>query len=617
MIVPMQRVTVLCTASSRDSTLDRLRELGVLHIDATIPEEPFLKEAQRAVDDAQEALQLVTNAAGEPDADLYASCPACEEQVRREADQPLPTSEPTVDRILKLGQEQAALEASIDSIDTEIETYRPFGEFDPALAHELRETAGLNLQLFRAPTDLLPVAGKDPGLVKVLHREDHHVCGVAFGGIELDERIERIPAPPRPLSATRRARVDACVRHAAINRMLTAMDRELPRLRDELHRREEQRDVAAVRAGMQAQENILWLTGFCPEERLDALRKTARKEGWGLLAREPRSDEEPPTLLRPPRIFRPVLALFDMLGIVPGYREADISVVFYAFFTLFFAMLISDAGYGALLLAGTLLARRKWRHAPSAPFILMTVFSLATIGWGLLTATYFGIAPARLPGWAQLPTAAWFNEQSNIMQLCFLLGAVHLSVARLWNAALLLPSRKALAQLGWVGIVWTMFCAASMVVVPGFVFPRFMLWVAGGSTLLIALFMLNREELKTEGINLAMLPLNIIGGLGDVISYVRLFAVGLASVKVAENFNEMSLALPLPLWAKIPAVLAILLLGHGLNLAMGALSILVHAVRLNTLEFSNHKGVAWAGFAYRPFRPRRNLSGEPETATGS
>jgi V/A-type H+-transporting ATPase subunit I len=73
---------------------------------------------------------------------------------------------------------------------------------------------------------------------------------------------------------------------------------------------------------------------------------------------------------------------------------------------------------------------------------------------------------------------------------------------------------------------------------------------------------------------------------------------------VAENFNEMSIALPLPLWAKIPIMLAILLLGHGLNLAMGALSILVHAVRLNTLEFSSHKGVSWSGFAYLPLRQR-------------
>ena len=105
-----------------------------------------------------------------------------------------------------------------------------------------------------------------------------------------------------------------------------------------------------------------------------------------------------------------------------------------------------------------------------------------------------------------------------------------------------------------------------------------------------------------------MLPLSVMSALGDIISYVRLFAVGLASVKVAENFNSMATGLlsgANPWWLNslmAVAMAAILVIGHGLNLAMAALSILVHAVRLNTLEFSNHKGVTWSGRAFNPFR---------------
>ena len=115
-------------------------------------------------------------------------------------------------------------------------------------------------------------------------------------------------------------------------------------------------------------------------------------------------------------------------------------------------------------------------------------------------------------------------------------------------------------------------------------------------------FTLKGNELKSRGIELGMLPLNIMSALGDIISYVRLFAVGLASVKVAENFNSMAVNLDLPIWIKWLPLVLILLVGHGLNLAMAGLSILVHAVRLNTLEFSNHKGVSWAGYAFRPFK---------------
>ena len=108
-----------------------------------------------------------------------------------------------------------------------------------------------------------------------------------------------------------------------------------------------------------------------------------------------------------------------------------------------------------------------------------------------------------------------------------------------------------------------------------------------------------------------MLPLNIMSALGDIISYVRLFAVGLASVKVAENFNSMATGLVTvenAVWLNAVmcvAMVLILVIGHALNLAMAGLSILVHAVRLNTLEFSNHKGVSWSGYSFNPFKKEK------------
>ena len=103
-----------------------------------------------------------------------------------------------------------------------------------------------------------------------------------------------------------------------------------------------------------------------------------------------------------------------------------------------------------------------------------------------------------------------------------------------------------------------------------------------------------------------MLPLNIISCMGDIISYIRLFAVGLVSVKVAENFNLIAVDLEMSLIFKIPIMVIILLLGHGVNFIMGALSVLVHAVRLNTLEFSSAKGVSWSGIPYKPYHVDKN-----------
>jgi V/A-type H+-transporting ATPase subunit I len=369
----------------------------------------------------------------------------------------------------------------------------------------------------------------------------------------------------------------------------------------EVDRLSEESLFATADGAMQADGAVVWITGWLPADQEDELRGAARENAWGLLIRDPQEDETPPTLLRPPRLFRPVLALFKGLDISPAYTEADVSVPFFCFFAIFFAMLVGDGGYGALILIATFYARRKLPKAPRAPFILMTCFAIGTIIWGTLSNTWFGTHP----GFADNTASRWLNHPedgiNNMMLLCFTLGLTHLSIARLWNFVILFPDTKALAELGWVGVLAFMYCMSCGIVgifaVPTFIYPVFAV-----SLVLIFLFTLKRNELKTNGIELGMLPLNIVSALGDIISYVRLFAVGLASVKVAENFNSMAINMGLPLWAKILPLALILLLGHGLNLAMASLSILVHAVRLNTLEFSNHKGITWAGYAFKPFK---------------
>ena len=247
------------------------------------------------------------------------------------------------------------------------------------------------------------------------------------------------------------------------------------------------------------------------------------------------------------------------------------------------------------------------RRLPYGWFPLLSVFSASAIVWGVLSNTWFG---AGLPWCAGWPTVKWLGDVTykNIMFLCFTIGVSHLMLARLWNAVCRFPDSTALAEFGWAGILLFMYFVTNSLVGIFDSMPGFASWVLAASLALVFLFSVKPRDLKTNGISLGMLPLNIMSALGDIISYVRLFAVGLASVKVAENFNSMAIGLlssENPLW--VNAVLSIgtvliLVAGHALNLAMAALSILVHAVRLNTLEFSNHKGVSWAGQAFRPFK---------------
>ena len=353
--------------------------------------------------------------------------------------------------------------------------------------------------------------------------------------------------------------------------------------------------------------------GWVPVDSVPRLRAKAVSRGWGILLREARPDEAPPTLIRPPKLFRPVAALFKGLGIAPGYTEADVSVPFMCYFSLFFAMLVGDGGYGAIILALTAWGWVKTRPGPDKrhrPVIvrswltMLTVFSSATVIWGLLSNTWFGAGLPFARDWA---TVKWLagddqNPYNHIMLLCFTIGASHLILARVWSGISTINDRVCLSQFGWAGIVFFMYWTTCSIVGIFQTFPSWLYWELGVSLVLVFGFTLKGSELKSRGIELGMLPLNIMSCLGDIISYVRLFAVGLASVKVAQNFNDMAIGLDLPLWIKwIPLVL-ILLVGHGLNFAMAGLSILVHAVRLNTLEFSNHKGISWAGYAFTPFK---------------
>jgi len=140
--------------------------------------------------------------------------------------------------------------------------------------------------------------------------------------------------------------------------------------------------------------------------------------------------------------------------------------------------------------------------------------------------------------------------------------------------------------------------------VAGFTMPGFTAGLVGVSFAMVMLFSVAPRELKRDGFQLAMIPLSLFSAMGDMISYLRLFAIGLASAQVAMNFNLLAAGLQAPVYVKIPAMVLIVVFAHALNLILGGISVIVHAVRLNTLEFANAKGITWSGTTYKPFKKR-------------
>ena len=580
MIVPMKHLTLLCVASEGEKALESLRDLGCVHLDLSSAASPELAAAKGELADAERAVRILDKAAREacsasaPEgADLFDSV--------RNAD--------LVAAVLKADAERATLSDQADALRQTIRTYAPFGDFDPALAASLR-AAGVPVKLAQGP-------GQPP------ERK-------AFFEETLPDGWTEIPLPAERLSATRGKLAEAEAGIAGITASLAAASGRTSAITGRYPGLKDRVAFAAAQDVLATQGAVSYIEGWVPVDAVPRLRAKAVTKAWGLLVRDAQADETPPTLIRPPKLFRPVAALFQGLGIAPGYTEADVSVPFMCYFSIFFAMLVGDGGYGAIILALTLWGWRKTkpkegtRHRPAilrSWLTLLTVFSSATVVWGILSNTWFGASLPFARDWA---TVRWLGDPTygHMMLLCFTIGVSHLVLARVWNGICKINDTTCLAEFGWAGVLVFMFFVVNWIVGIFQGIPSLLYWVFGVSLALVFGFTVKPSELKTRGAELGMLPLNVMSALGDIISYVRLFAVGLASVKVAENFNGMAMNLDLPLWLKIVPMVLILLIGHGLNFAMAGLSILVHAVRLNTLEFSNHKGVSWSGYAFSPFK---------------
>jgi len=273
---------------------------------------------------------------------------------------------------------------------------------------------------------------------------------------------------------------------------------------------------------------------------------------------------------------------------IPGYKEVDVSIYFLIAFALFFAMLVGDAGYGAIFLIVTLLFRKK---VDSQIRFLMYVLSGSTIIWGVLSGTYFGSEKiAALPFFNNLiiENIASFGVDniSFMMHLSFLIGAIHLTIAHTVRLFQFINSIKALSELGWVSLVWGLFFLTEQLVL-GKTAPEWNIWLFVGGSILVAFFSVESKNFfKSMGVSVANLPLSLISGFSDIVSYVRLFAVGMATAAVASSFNNMIIPDGFSDMGIIDLIMAAvaLFLGHGLNIALALMAVMVHGIRLNMLE---------------------------------
>ena len=586
MIVEMKKVFLILSQTQIRAALNNLRALGLIHIEHEntpsgvelneIIEKLNLIEQSRSILSSGDQRQPARHTAKEQE-DWMTICR----------------------HIVDLQKRYDQLREYSVTLNSGIDLWKAWGDFDPQEVIALRQN-NIHLRFYQIPKH--QVNNLPSGfLLKIISMQDGLANCVVIGPADIELNFKKLELPKLSLSQMQNRLNEDAKMMQEIKEELAAHLFYQGKLITAENSLLAQKDFYAVLKGMGQEGEIAYLKGYIPADAEEKLIKLSRQNGWGILTLKPSEEDSVPTLLRNPSWIKLIQPVLKLLELVPGYSEIDISPLFLVFFSLFFGMIIGDAGFGLLYLILTFIVHKKMgkKLKDKTPIFLFYVLSSCAIIWGVLSGTFFG--QAWLVGLGIKPLIPLLSNINFVQALCFLIGAVHLTIAHSWRFALKLPSLTAFADLGWISIIWAAFFLAKNLLL-GDLFPSFGTGlIYGGITLVILFTSPQRNILKGIGEGLAAVALGLVNNFTDVVSYVRLFAVGLAGVAIADAFNMMAFGSGSRSIGAITGGILILIAGHGLNFILGPMSVLVHGVRLNVLEFCSHANVAWSGFAYKPF----------------
>lgn len=616
MIVKMKKVSMVVQTKDKEITLDSLRELGLIHLEDFQCFSPEAEAASTELNRAATACLVLSEF--EPKKET----PAISLDGRQ-----------ATETVLRLNEELHSLKDSINSLDKQIADLEKWGDFEPEDIQFLARK-GCHVRIYTAFGEQVEDIPQDD--VVILRKEKN--C-VVFAHVTRSpdslEGFEEFAIPDKSLSTLKAERNELLTRINECKEKLTDCYGLRPVLQQYELEMGSELEYQVAKANVLEEGNLTAIVGYLPADQVENLKDWAGRNSVAIAVADPDQGDAIPTLVRNPRWLKMIEPVFDFLGTVPGYRELNVSFFFFAFFIIFFAMIIGDAAYGIIFLLGGILAvclSVVKKKKPPLLGCLFTVMGLGTVAWGAMNGQWFG-APELIRGTfleklvvTQLtdginvynPAGELYQSLSGqdiIMLICFVIALIHLTIAQVWNFLLNLAYRslKAVAQFGWMCVNFGLFyLVLSMVMyfdldevfATGGLIGEVSIRLILGGLALVLLFG-SQEGKFVKGVlgglkNFLPTALGTISAFGDIISYIRLFAVGLAGFEIAKSFNVMAGGL-LEGNTFILGVI-VLLLGHTLNFILCCLGVLVHGIRLNMLEFSGRLGIEWSGHSYKPFK---------------
>lgn len=365
---------------------------------------------------------------------------------------------------------------------------------------------------------------------------------------------------------------------------------------------------AIVQATKEADDKLMLMEGWAPAENEEALEKLLDDKGFYYQKLEIKDEDNVPIQLknnRFSRLFEPITKLFSL----PNYNEFDPTPFFAPFFMMFFGFCFGDAGYGIIIVTACTLLKRK--VAPEVrPFLSLFQFlGLATIIFGLLSGSFLGIALADVKALSSFKH--YFLNTDNLMTLSIIVGLLQIVFGKCVAAAQVIYLKGwkyGIAPIGWIVVIVAALTIYGLPMLE-IVLPPVALNVCNAlmlAGLLVA--MLYNSPGKNVFMNFGSglwNAYNLASGLlGDTLSYIRLFAIGLTGAILGGVFNELAFTMTDGLNVVLRAVLVllILLVGHSINFGLCMISSMVHPLRLTFVEYYKNAEFAGGGKSFNPFK---------------
>ena len=611
MITKMNKVTLLIYYKEYEEFLTRLRNVGVVHIKERNSGEVETPEAQEMIALSGRYSRAIKRLGG--------YCKGAVPLVQGVQD-----ASSVLEKTETLFAEIEQLKVAQQVVEKDIATIAPWGDFDFALLEKL-DAAGYKVKFFITTLDAFDKEWSEKYNAVEIASEQQKLYFVTVTrkgeAVEVDAEPAKLPTASLSSLNAEVASIENEIKEkeAAIAAFACEAKAQLEEGLQQLHKQMEFSSVAFSGEKVSG-DKLLLLQGWVPEPDKAALVDMLETESVFYEITKPKLGDDVPVKFKNNAFTRMYEVLTKMYG-MPSGTDFDPTPIVAPFFSLFFAFCMGDAGYGLILILLGFILKKKLGKDMAGMMNLVITLGIFTTVIGAVLGTFFGMSlldsdlPQRIKDFIIAGQMELFGSvYDKQMILALAIGVVHISIAmtvKAINSTVFFGFKEALSVWGWWLVVVGGTAAgvlSCLSVIPAEVSKWLFIAIGGvGAVLIYLLNNLKRNVFLNIGAGLWDTYNMASGLLGDVLSYIRLFALGLAGGMLGQTFNSLAMMV-VEGQEGFGAVIGwigfglIIVLGHTLNIAMSCLSAFVHPLRLTFVEYFKNAGYEGKGVEYKPFK---------------